>query len=128
MLLPYDYSEQAVFHPVTRRLMELIEFAHGGPAYDEKYPDGIPTSIVFETTGGNVDSGFVLHPSGHARNKTANLEAILDHKFESLGALSTSDSGALRDVLARLSSLETLSAKELLEIYQVPIAYRDDFS
>merc|ERR1712178_609878 len=45
MLTPYDYGKEALFHPKTRALMQKITFEHGGPEYDAKYPDGIPTSI-----------------------------------------------------------------------------------
>src|SRR5690606_14284119 len=46
MLSPWDYSPAAIKNPATRALMEKITFEHGGPEYDAKYPDGIPTSIV----------------------------------------------------------------------------------
>jgi 2-methylcitrate dehydratase len=49
MLTPQDYSEVAITNPVTRKLMDKIEFHHGGPEYDSKYPEGIPTSISIET-------------------------------------------------------------------------------
>src|SRR5690606_36968506 len=48
MLLPEDYSDEALVHPLTRMLMERIAFEHGGEAYDARYPDGIPTSIEIE--------------------------------------------------------------------------------
>ncbi len=43
MLAPRDYTRDSIMHPATRALMEKITFEHGGPDYDEKYPDGIPT-------------------------------------------------------------------------------------
>ena len=42
MLVPDDYNDAALFHPLTRNLMQRIDFRHGGPEYDAKYPDGIP--------------------------------------------------------------------------------------
>ena len=47
MLAPADYAEDesALFHPLTRRLMQQIDFRHGGPEYDRNYPDGIPTTV-----------------------------------------------------------------------------------
>lgn len=45
MLDPKDYSFPALYNPITRKLMEKMEFAHGGKEYDEKYPEGIPTSV-----------------------------------------------------------------------------------
>ena len=70
MLLPDDYreDESAIFHPVTRQLMQKIVFEHGGAEYDANYPDGIPTSIVItDTAGKQHDSGLVMYPAGHAR-------------------------------------------------------------
>lgn len=68
--------------------MEKIKFVHGGPEYDKNYPDGIPSSIQIKLKNGKtLDSGFIQYPSGHARNKTADLEAILDNKFKILGKI-----------------------------------------
>ena len=50
-LAPEDYGAQGLNDPNTRKLMEKIEFEHGGPEYDAKYPDGIPTSVVITTRG-----------------------------------------------------------------------------
>merc|ERR1711959_514162 len=52
--------------------MAKISFSHGGPEYDAKYPDGIPTSIDITTRGGKkISSGLVMYPSGHARLRFA---------------------------------------------------------
>jgi 2-methylcitrate dehydratase len=45
MLVPQDYSSEGLKDPITRNLMSNIVFKHGGPEYDSKYPEGIPTSI-----------------------------------------------------------------------------------
>lgn len=45
MLLPDDYSPKSIHDSTIRDLMKKIEFQHGGPEYDAKYPEGIPTSI-----------------------------------------------------------------------------------
>ena len=47
MLAPADYAEDesALFHPLTRKLMQRIDFRHGGADYDCRYPDGIPTTV-----------------------------------------------------------------------------------
>ena len=74
MLSPYDYAEdeRAIFNPLTRSLMKKITFEHGGPEYDRRYPDGIPTSIIITTADGKRhDTGLVMYPAGHARNTTA---------------------------------------------------------
>jgi len=52
MLTPLDYSYQALNNETTRKIMEKIEFAHGGVEYDSKYPEGIPTSVEFTTKSG----------------------------------------------------------------------------
>jgi 2-methylcitrate dehydratase len=87
MLLPADYAEDetALFHPVTRRLMEKIDFRHGGPEYDRRYPDGIPTTVEMEHAGlGNLTSGLVIYPEGHARCASSEWLALLDHKWRML--------------------------------------------
>ena len=125
MLGPHDYAKPAIFHEHTRALMDLITFEHGGPEYDAKYPDGIPTSLVITTTDGAThDSGLVMYPSGHARNTTADLTGILETKFDLLGTLALDDP---EPVIARLNAIDTLSAEELLAIYDVRIATRTDF-
>lgn len=45
MLLPYDYSQSAIFNETTREIMKKVELQHGGDEYDQLYPEGIPTSI-----------------------------------------------------------------------------------
>jgi 2-methylcitrate dehydratase len=90
MLLPIDYSRTSIRDADTQALMKLIEFEHGGPSYDEKYPEGIPTSVVITTEAGEShDSGMVLFPAGHARYQGpwTDIEQILKHKFETLAAL-----------------------------------------
>ncbi|HWB19299.1 MAG TPA: MmgE/PrpD family protein [Phycisphaerales bacterium] len=117
MLMPADYKvdASAIFHPLTRALMQKIRFEHGGPDYDKRYPDGIPTSLVVTTSAGKtLDSGLVMYPAGHARNATANLNDILARKFELLGNL------ALRNpkpVIERFNNIANLSASELRNLY-----------
>lgn len=45
MLSPYDYGYSALFNKDTRNLMEKCTFTHGGKEYDDKYPEGIPSSV-----------------------------------------------------------------------------------
>lgn len=121
MLSPYDYDKAAIHHPLTRALMEKIAFEHGGPSYDAKYPDGIPTSIVVTDAGGKAhDSGLVMYPSGHARNEGADLLGILDHKFRLLGSLG----GDAEKMLAKLRGLGGKSAAEIASLYDFPIEPR----
>ena len=44
MLAPADYAEDesALFHPLTRRLMQQIDFRHGGPEFDAAIPTASP--------------------------------------------------------------------------------------
>ncbi|MGP1347644.1 MAG: MmgE/PrpD family protein [Phycisphaerales bacterium] len=121
MLAPADYNEDesAIFHPVTRKLMQKIEFRHGGAEYDAKYPDGIPTSIAVTDDGGKThDSGLVMYPGGHARNTTADLDDILDHKFRLLAGLAVSD---VDGAIARVSGLAGKSAEQVKGLYAFEI-------
>src|SRR5204863_7422737 len=103
MQMPEDYSDEALFDPLTRELMGKIDFRHGGPEYDAKYPDGIPTSIEIEhRTLGTLKSGLVMYPEGHARNTSGSLSRLLDNKFEKLAGLGVSDTRALQ---ARMTDL-----------------------
>jgi len=123
MLAPADYGAEALFDKQTRALMEKITFSHGGKEYDEKYPDGIPTSIVItDTDGKKHESGFVMYPSGHARNTTANLESILSHKFQMLGSLAVKDVNGL---LSQLNGLEKKTVAEIKTINNANIVYAD---
>jgi len=89
MLEPQDYSYKAINNDVTRKIIDKTEFAHGGKEYDEKYPEGIPTSVIITLKNGkSFDSKLIMFPSGHARNDAADLQSILDHKFKLLGGLS----------------------------------------
>lgn len=103
--------------------MQKVNFTHGGKEYDDKYPEGIPTSIKITLKNGTVlDSGFVMFPSGHARNTAADLNSILDHKFNLLGSLAL-EKNELNTFLKNLVNLENLSNKELHDIYTCNIRY-----
>jgi 2-methylcitrate dehydratase len=124
MLLPADYAEDesAIFHPLTRALMKKIRFEHGGPEYDAKYPDGIPTSVIITTARGEGrDSGLVMYPAGHARNTTADLKDILAAKWRRLAALASDDPQRLID---RFNALPTLSARQVAELHDFEITVR----
>lgn len=130
MLDPYDYqvAPSAIFNPTTRGLMQKIEFSHGGPEYDARYPDGIPTSLVITDTDGKVyDSGLVMYPAGHARNRTADLNDILSHKFKLLGRLALPDGGDVDGLIARLDGLAELDAAGLASLYEFKIAERGGY-
>ena len=125
MLSPHDYGPDAIKDPATRALMAKIDFAHGGPEYDRRYPDGIPTSLVMTLDDGRtLDSGLVMYPSGHARNTTANLKDILAAKFRLLGALA---SDRPEPIIERLERLPRLSAAELATLHDFAIADRGQY-
>ena len=125
MLFPIDYAAAAIFDADTRALMSLCEFAHGGKTYDDNYPDGIPTSIVITTADGQViDSGMIMYPTGHARNTTANLQAVLNHKWSVLGALAVGKP-KVDALLTQLNDLHAKSAAAIDGIYRADIVYAD---
>ena len=126
MLAPVDYGKDALVNPATRALMEKISFEHGGPEYDAKYPDGIPTSMVVTLNDGTtLDSGFVMYPGGHARNTTADLGSILEHKWNLLGSLALADGSDVAANVGRLNSIGSMSSAQLLDIYQMDLASRE---
>merc|ERR1711972_1109055 len=118
MLSPYDYGKDALYDADTRKLMAKISFTHGGPEYDAKYPDGIPTSIDITLKGGKlISSGMVMYPSGHARNATADLKAILAHKNRMLGDIVFSERATVDAFVKRLVDMKSASAAEVQELY-----------
>jgi 2-methylcitrate dehydratase len=119
MLVPDDYNDTALFHPLTRDLMARIDFRHGGPQYDAKYPDGIPTSLEIEHTSlGTLSSGLVMYPEGHARNTSGHLDRLLRNKFDRLAGLGVHDPAAL---FARVTNLAAKSADEIADLYSFQI-------
>jgi len=118
MLSPYDYGVDALYDPATRAMMQKITFTHGGPEYDAKYPDGIPTAIDITLKGGKViSSGMVMYPSGHARAE-CDLKSILDHKNMMLGDIVFADQATTKGFVGKLQSLKSLSAEETQTIYE----------
>jgi 2-methylcitrate dehydratase len=96
-------------------MMERIEFVHGGPDFDRRYPDGIPTLVEIEHRQlGLFTSGLVMYPEGHARNSSGNLAELLGQKFQRLASLGVDDVVALQE---RFSRLRARSADELRALY-----------
>ncbi len=125
MLEPDDYHADAINNSLTRKLMDKIEFAHGGEEYDRNYPDGIPTSLVITDNAGKThDSGMVMYPGGHARNTTADLRGILRHKFNLLGRLVQDNPAAL---IARFENLESKSAEQVRDLHDFTYNTRDGY-
>merc|ERR1711957_933734 len=118
MLSPYDYGKDALFDAETRACMSKITFSHGGPEYDAKYPDGIPTAIDITIKGGKkIESGMVMYPSGHARNTDADLNTILAHKNRLLGDIVFADRAVVDGFVNRLVNLKSASAAEVQGVY-----------
>ena len=103
MLTPLDYSDEAIQETQTRALMQKIHFQHGGPEYDSKYPDGIPTSVELRMSDGRVlSSGLVMYPMGHARNTHPFFKDVLRHKFQLLGGIAMTPT-RLKEYMKRLT-------------------------
>ncbi|PFH34650.1 MmgE/PrpD family protein [Besnoitia besnoiti] len=120
MLTPFDYSKEAIAHPTTRALMNNTHFKHGGPEYDAKYPEGIPTSVAVELSDGQTLEGpLVMFPAGHAANTEADLMKILSHKFRTMVAIAMEREDA-EAFLAKLDNLPALSNEELQTLYYFP--------
>ena len=119
MLVPEDYDDASLFHPLTRELIDRIEFRHGGREYDEKYPDGIPTTVEIEHDDlGRLSSGLVMYPEGHARNKSGHLADLLRHKFERLATPAVRDPAALWQ---RFTGLAQRLPAEIASLYDFEI-------
>jgi 2-methylcitrate dehydratase len=119
MLEPADYDDGAIMNSLTRRLMERIDFRHGGKEYDDKYPDGIPTSLEIEHADlGKLESGLVMYPVGHARNSGELLAGLLEHKFKLLTTPAVDDPAAL---YKRFTGLAAKSAAEIKGLYDFQI-------
>ena len=129
MLVPADYDDAALVNPLTRRLMERIEFVHGGPEYDAKYPDGIPTTVQIVGQASRLpdgtrsvpttySSGLLMYPAGHARNTSGNLSELLAHKFRTLASLGVRHVDALYD---RFTNFAAKSAAGIQDLYNFEI-------
>jgi 2-methylcitrate dehydratase len=117
MLLPADYTDQAIQHPHTHALMQQIKLEHGGPEFDARYPEGIPTEVLVQHTQlGQLSSGLVMFPTGHALNMTAPLQQLLQAKFAKLASEAVRDVPAL---LQRLSNLQQKSADQVRDLWAI---------
>lgn len=122
MLTPYDFDIDAINNETTRSIMKTIFFEHGGETYDAKYPDGIPTSVhIVMKDGSSFDSGFIMYPSGHARNTSCDLEDILQAKFAMHGKIAMDNP---EDLIRTCSSVGELSVDGVQNIWNIEIADR----
>jgi len=123
MLMPQDYSPEAISNPKTRQIMAKTDFAHGGPEYDARYPDGIPTSVqIWTQDGAEYDSNLIMYPAGHARNTTSDLASLLKEKFKRLSSIGLNNPSEAGPTIDRLNTLGQASPKDLRVIYNVEIA------
>ncbi len=119
MLMPEDYSDQALFDGLTRQIMQQIEFRHGGEEYDARYPDGIPTTVEIEHADlGHLSSGLVMYPEGHSRSGSGQLGELLRHKFFKLAEPAVDDAEAL---YRRFTGMLDKSAAEIADLYDFHI-------
>lgn len=106
--------------------MGKITFEHGGKAYDDKYPEGIPTSIEIKAKNGiTFDSGFVMFPGGHSRNESVLLGDILQHKFKTLGNLGLEKQELIKFVV-NLENIGEMSNEDLQDIYDCNIKFAEE--
>ncbi|MCE9557541.1 MAG: MmgE/PrpD family protein [Armatimonadetes bacterium] len=123
MLSPQDFHASSIHDPATQAMMATIAFEHGGPEYDRKYPDGIPTSVVITDASGNEhDSGMVMYPAGHARNTTADIVGILKHKFAMLGDITGNPEAA-----TKVEQISQATPAQIMDIYNTPVTYREGY-
>jgi 2-methylcitrate dehydratase len=118
MLMPADYSIEAIREPAIADLIARMTIEHGGRDYDDLYPEGIPTSVTIEhATLGSLGGGLVRHPLGHARADAAATAAVVDLKFDRLVADAVDDPRALR----RRMHLPGRSPADIVDLYAFPI-------
>ena len=118
MLLPEDYTPEALHDPLTRQLMQRVQVVHGGPEFDARYPEGIPTQVIFQhAAAGRVQSPLVKFPLGHARNQQGEFAQVLQTKWRRLlsGVVPSADPW-----LQRFDALESRSAEEVERLYDFP--------
>ena len=119
MLMPQDFDAENLMHPITRQLMDKIEPVHGGADYDDKYPDGIPTTIEIEhATRGTHASGLIMYPEGHARNTSGRLQELLSEKFR---RLASDGVASVAEFDQRFCNLSECSAEVIRALYDFEI-------
>jgi 2-methylcitrate dehydratase PrpD len=125
MLQPCDYSKNALYNDITRKLMTKIEFKHSKD-YDALYPRGIPTSIKIENAKGEeFDSGLIEFPGGHCANQTVSLSNIMQHKFVRLGQIALEKDDLVQFVL-NLENIGDMTNDQLIDIYDCDIKWASE--
>lgn len=113
ILMPEDYTAEALNDPVTLQLMDKINVEYGGPEYEQQYPEGLPSRLHLNCAISQFDSGLVVTPPGFSTCVQYRSQEILEAKFQRLGT-------ALKDYSkfdAKLRRLDQLSAAEVQTIY-----------
>ena len=124
ILLPEDYSKDALHCSETRKLMNKIKFRHE-KEFDALYPEGIPSQIdITVKNGKKLSSGLVMFPSGHAKNTTCDLRGILENKNRKMLEYSL-DSKAANEKLDQLNNIDKLTNRELESLYDCQIKYAE---
>lgn len=119
MLVPEDYSDEALRNENVRKLMAKIELEHGGEAFDVRYPEGIPTEVVLNHKSlGPKASGMMLFPIGHARGRQDVLEELLQLKFQRLAQVGVRSPERVRK---QMSGLSKLTVEEINRLYSFEI-------
>jgi 2-methylcitrate dehydratase len=119
MLLPEDYTLKNIHNKTIRELMDKVVVIHGGATYDTKYPQGIPTSIrLHHTDVGQVDSGLIMYPLGHAQSDVTTTRDILNTKIQRLASLGLENPNAL---MARLNNIRKASPEDIRTMYSFDI-------
>ncbi|MFO0886457.1 MAG: hypothetical protein U0894_20140 [Pirellulales bacterium] len=119
MLVPDDYSDEALQNGQIRKLMAKIELEHGGEGFDARYPEGIPTEVVLKHKSlGSQTSGMVLFPIGHASGRQDVLEELLRLKFQRLAQVGVRSPERVR---GQLMGLAKLTADEIGRLYSFEI-------
>jgi 2-methylcitrate dehydratase len=99
--------------------MQQIDFRHGGREFDQRYPDGIPTTVELgHAKLGPLTSGLIMYPEGHARCDPVNLVNLLQHKFRLLAGPAVDDPDSL---VARFTGLADKSPPQIADLYNFAI-------
>ena len=115
MLLPEDYSTEQIQNRTIRSLMSKIHVLHGGPSYDQRYPEGIPTSIRLQHNElGTVESGLIMYPLGHSRSDFLVTKDILRVKINSLASRGSNEP---QSIMSRCENLQNASTEDVQALY-----------
>ena len=114
MLLPEDYTDEAIADPMTRAIMKKVEIRYGGEDYDSQYPLGLPTRVEVD----EWDSGMLLFPPGHSRCREYAWEGILECKMGLLAESAVSES---QHFIAELGRIDRLTPEEVQDVYSVSL-------